>query len=110
VNAKTRPSRSKAKESLGKLLAAGAGTALVASMVAAPAPADAAARGDSAPVLERARELRSRLSQAPAIDPAQAPVQLAWWGNWHNWGYHPYWHNWPNWRNWHNWPNWGNYL
>lgn len=107
MNAKNRPSRSKAKESLSKLLAAGAGTAVAASMVAAPIPSEAKPRPDRGPVVEQARELRSRLpAPPPAEATAEAPVELAWWGNWHNGGWHPMWHNWPNWRNWHNWGNW----
>lgn len=96
----------KAKETLSKLLAATAGSLLVAS-AAAPAAADAATRVDTAPVLERADEVRTKLA-APAVESENdaAPIQLAWWGNWHNGGWHPYWHNWPNWRNWHNWGNW----
>ena len=100
--------RKKAKESLSKLLAASAGSLLVASGVA-PEAAQAAVPADHSPVpvLERADEVRAKLA-APVLETenAEAPVQLAWWGNWHNGGWHPYWHNWPNWRNWHNWGNW----
>jgi hypothetical protein len=100
--------RRKAKESLSKLLATTAGTMLAASAIAPARPAAAATSpaGD-APIYERAAELRAKLA-APAAESTgdEAPMQLAWWGNWHNGGWHPWWHNWPNWRNWHNWGNW----
>jgi len=95
----------KAKETLTKLLAASAGSLLVAS-AAAPAPADAALRAEAASVSERTEQAREKLAAPAEARDQAAPVQLAWWGNWHNGGWHPYWHNWPNWRNWHNWGNW----
>lgn len=100
-----RPSRRRVKESLARLLATTAGTLLVASAAGGPPAAQASVAPQAPAVSERARELRETLA-APAEHPAaQAPTQLAWWGNWHNGGWHPYWHNWPNWRNWHNWHN-----
>ena len=105
-----RSSRRRGKESLAKLLATTAGTLLVASTSAHTADTALRTEAPAAPLLERARELRNALAAKPAETRTDAaPTQLAWWGNWHNGGYHPYWHNWPNWHNWHNWHNWGNW-
>ena len=91
---------------LSKNLRAGAGSLVLASAVMAAPPAEAAKAPDTA-LEPRVLAARSQLSATvpPAAGAKSDPTQIAWWGNWHNWGYHPWWHNWPNWRNWHNWGN-----
>jgi len=101
------PSSVKQKRRGRRELAAG-GLVLVAAVVS-PRPALSSPSGNAAfeprPIEERVALARESLKDAaPRGDTAQL-LRLTWWGNWHNWGYHPWWHNWPNWRNWHNWGN-----
>ena len=106
MDRKKSESHRKAKKSLSKLLAATAGTLVVAS-AAAPKVEASVAPVPEASLQQKVEDLRANLGAPAAATKAdQAPIQLAWWGNWHNGGWHPYWHNWPNWRNWHNWHNW----
>jgi hypothetical protein len=102
-----RKAHSGLKRRLLNALKLGTGSLVLATSVSMAPPAAAATRPAGAPVLARAAELRAQLltPQASAVTDESA-TQLAWWGNWHNWGGHPWWHNWPNWRNWHNWGNW----
>jgi hypothetical protein len=118
------------KDRLRDLLAAGAGTLVVASTVVATPPASAAPAPLADSVIERVETLRSQLAAERlrgGSDPAQ-PARLAWhtwhdwrdykdhdqvWnnvGSWHNVGYRD--DRWQNWQNWHDWKNnagdWGN--
>ena len=114
---------------LRELLAVGAGTLVVASIVVVtPAAASPPALADS--VIDRVETLRARLAAERLLgdaDPAHLP-RLAWhtwhdwrdykdhdqvWnnvGSWHNVGYRD--DRWGNWQNWHDWKNnvgdWGN--
>ena len=101
-------SRAGLKTKLLNALKLGTGSLVLATSVTVAAPTDAATRPPVASVLQRADAVRSQLTTGKPVTPEAEtpPTQLAWWGNWHNFGYHPYWHNWPNWRNWHNWGNW----
>lgn len=105
------------------LLAAGAGSLVVASAVVVTAPATASTVAPARSVIERVEAVRAQLAldglmRAPGDAPAQ---QLAWhaWNNWENYQYQdqvwnnvPSWHNVgyraPEWTNWHNWHDWGN--
>lgn len=98
--------RSRVKAKLLQLLTAGAGSIVVATTVI-PTPAGGNVKPPSDAVMERAAQARAKLTRAAAADHAQpAPIEIAWWRNWGNGGWHPRWNNWPNWRNWRNWRNW----
>ncbi len=112
MDAKKLRARRLTKDRLASLLTAGAGSLVLATTVMT-APAAASPPPSRQPVLQRADDVRTKLT-APDSNPQltdKPATQLAWWRNWGNggWGPHPYWHNWPNWRNWHNWGNWRNY-
>jgi hypothetical protein len=80
-------------------IAAGPACLVAATVVSAPAIAQAAPR----PEQDNADKV------APDTTIPGDHTQLhQWWGNgWrHPWGNWNNWHNWPNWNNWHNWANW----
>jgi len=81
-------------------IAAGPACLLAATVVAAPAAAQAATRSD--------QDNADKTTLATSM-PSDGHTQLhQWWANgWrHPWGNWNNWHNWPNWNNWHNWANW----
>jgi len=101
---------------LAKLLPTGV-LGLSIGLAAAGAQATSAtgpANGSVAAKLKAIRSTVSDVVQESAQQDGDHPVELAWWGNWHNGG----WHNWGN--GWHNggwgnggwgnggWHNWGN--
>lgn len=99
-------SRKGIKSRLLSALKAGAGSMVFMSTVVTAAPATASVPAAPASIVERAEAARTTLMAGKAADHTANPqVELAWWRNWHNGGWHPMWHNWPNWHNWHNWAN-----
>jgi len=94
------------KARLARLLTAGAGSIVMATIVLST-PAAALVKPPSDPLTERAAQARAKLTAGdPAADQSRAPgLELAWWRNWGNGGWRPRWPNWPNWRNWSNWRN-----
>jgi hypothetical protein len=107
AHAKNPERKSGLKAKLRLLLTAGAGSVIVATTVAV-APATALVKPTAESVAQRAAHARAKLETgSPIADRETTPaLELAWWRNWGNGGWHPNWHNWPNWRNWHNWGNW----
>jgi len=124
----TKPSRSRLKRRLLRLLQAGTGSLVLATTaLVAPTPATAAPSSDS--LLRRVEEARTSLikSLPEGMGAGDKRLELAFWGNigrprWPNWrnGWanwpawgniaRPPWPNWPNlWNNWPNWPNWRNF-
>ena len=126
------PERSteRTKNRLRALLAAGAGTLVVASTVVATGPAAASTSPPARSVIERVEAVRAHLGTDRLMrdaGPADHP-RLTWhtwhdwrdyknhdqvWNNvasWHNVGYRD--NRWQNWQNWHDWGNksgdWGN--
>ena len=110
MDSQHRASRKGIKSRLLNALKTGAGSMVYMSAVMTAAPATAAGPPATAPIVERAEAARTALTTGnPADRAAQPQLELAWWRNWGNGGWHPGWHNWPNWHNWHNWHNWGNF-
>ncbi len=110
------------KSALRTLLAAGAGTLVVASTIVVTATAEAAPSPGS--LAERVEQARARLTAQMPRSSADG-TKLAWhaWHNWQDSQYHdqvwsnvPSWHNtgyadprWQNWQNWHNWHDWNDW-
>ena len=110
------------KDRLRALLAAGAGTLVVATAVVMTEPASASIPPARA-VVERVEAVRASLVlENLSRDPGtETRPQLVWhsWSNWENYQYQdqvwanvPNWHNVgyrdPEWHNWQNWHDWGN--
>jgi hypothetical protein len=107
VDARKTPSHTRVKKTLLQVLKAGAGSMVFMTTVMSPTTTSASVPQATTPVLERAAAARTKLVAGMSQEGAtRTPLELAWWRNWANGGWHPRWHNWPNWHNWHNWGNW----
>ncbi len=85
---------------LAKLLPAGMLGLSIGLAAAAPQAATSAGPGNGS-VAAKLKAIRTSVSDvvqdSAAAEAPEDATQLAWWGNWHNGG----WHNWGN--GWHNW-------